>query len=346
MKKGILLIFLIMALSVSAQATQITAPEAPDHVQQLLPSETDSFPESLWYVVKSAIGLLRPDLAETSMICLCVTAAVLLISVLRTYQGMSKNVVELCGIVVVSALLLKPTNALIALGTSTVNEISEYGKLLIPVMTTAMAAQGGTVTSAGLYTATAFFNTLLSSAVSKLLVPMVYIYLVLSVVNGVAGDTLLKKLRDFVKWLMTWGLKLALYLFTGYISITGVISGTADQTVLKATKLTISGMVPVIGSILSDASETVLIGAGVVKNAAGIYGLLAILAIAIGPFLRIGLHYLLLKLTAAICAVFSDKKLTGIIEDFSGAMGLLLAMTGTLCLMLLISVVCFLKGVG
>ncbi len=346
MKKVIAILLLLLCIAVPVRATEITAPEAPDHVQELLPEDRNSFGEGLWYVVRTAIVKLRPDVAESCMTCLGLMAAVLLLSLLRAYDGASKAVVELCGVVAIAVLLLKPTNSLIALGASTVRQISEYGKLLIPVMTAAMAAQGGAVTSAGLYTVTAFVNTLLSSAVSKLLVPMVYIYLVLSVINGAAGDDLMKKLRDFVKWAMTWGLKITLYIFTGYISITGVISGTADQTALKATKLTISGMVPVIGGILSDASETILISAGVVKNAAGIYGMLAILAIAIGPFLRIGLQYLLLKLTAAVCGVFSDKKLTGIIEDFSGAMGLLLAMTGTLCLMLLISVVCFLKGVG
>jgi stage III sporulation protein AE len=102
----------------------------------------------------------------------------------------------------------------------------------------------------------------------------------------------------------------------------------------------------VVGGILSDASEAVLVSAGLVKNAVGVYGLIAIAAIAMGPFLRIGVHYLLVKLTATICNVFGTKNMTGLIEDFSSAMGLLLAMTGSVCLLLLISTVCFLKGVG
>ena len=128
------------------------------------------------------------------------------------------------------------------------------------------------------------------------------------------------------------------------MTITGVISGTADQAALKATKLTISGMVPVVGGILSDASETILISAGAVKSAVGVSGLLALIAIAIGPFLRIGVQYLLLKITASVCGVFGSKRITGLISDIAGAMGLILAMTGTVCLLLMISMVCFLKG--
>ena len=97
---------------------------------------------------------------------------------------------------------------------------------------------------------------------------------------------------------------------------------------------------------MSDASEAVLVSAGMVKSAAGVYGLIAIAAIAIGPFLRIGVQYLLLKLTAAVCAVFSGKRISGLVADFSSAMGLLLAMTGAVCLLIMISVVCFMKGVS
>ena len=130
------------------------------------------------------------------------------------------------------------------------------------------------------------------------------------------------------------------------MGITGVISGTTDAATLKAAKLTISGVVPVVGGILSDASEAVLVSAGLVRNAAGIYGIFAILAIFLTPFLRIGCHYLLLKLTGTLCAVFGVKRCTDLIGDFTTAMGLLLAMTGSVCLLQLISTVCFLRGVG
>ena len=105
-------------------------------------------------------------------------------------------------------------------------------------------------------------------------------------------------------------------------------------------------MVPVVGGILADASESVLVGAGVMKNVAGVYGLLAILAVCIGPFLKIGVQYLLLKLTAAVCSVFDVKQCGKLVQDFSGVMGFLLGMTGSVCLLMLISIVCFLKGVG
>ena len=153
----------------------------------------------------------------------------------------------------------------------------------------------------------------------------------------------MKNLRSFVKWLMTWSLKIVLYVFTGYMGVTGVVSGTADAAAVKATKLTISGVVPVVGGIIADASEAILVSAGVMKSAAGIYGILATVAIFAGPFLKIGVQYMLLKITAAVCGVFGCKRSVEMIRDFSGVMGFLLAMVGTVCLLLLISTVCFMK---
>lgn len=346
MKKLILIAILLFSMAVPVQASELTAPSAPSDAQELMPSDTESFGEGLWFVIKSAVQTLQPEIARGCGICLSVIAAVMLTSLLSSFPGMAKNLTELAGTVAVACLLLSSANTLIASAADTVTELSEYGKLLLPVMTAALAAQGGITGSAALYTGTAIFDAVLCALISSVLVPMIYVFLALATANGALGEELLKKLRDFVKWLVSWCLKTILYVFTGYISITGVVSGTADQTALKAAKLTISGMVPVVGGILSDASEAVLVGAGVVKNAVGVYGLLAIAAIAIGPFLRIGVQYLLLKLTAAVCGVFGSKRTTELIQDFSAAMGLLLAMTGTVCLLLLISTVCFMKGVG
>ena len=346
MRKLCLLALCLVLLTVPAKAAEMVAPTLPEEVQPLLPSEESDFGASLWHIVTEALSGMQPQVASSARLCLGLLASALLMSVLQSFEGKSRAVVELAGVIAVSCMLLSRANSKIAVGTETVESVSHYGALLLPVMTAALASQGGITASAAFYTATALFDSLLTQLISLLLVPMVYIYLVLAVVNAATGDGMLKKLRDFIKWAMTWGLKIILYVFTGYIALTGVIAGTADQTAVKAAKLTISGMIPVVGSILSDASETILVSAAAVKNTAGVAGLLAVIALTATPFLSIGLHYLLLKLTAAVAGAFAPKSMASLMEDFSGAMGLILGMTGAVCMIQLISLVCFMKGMG
>ena len=346
MKRILLIIALIMAFAAPVRALELTAPDVPKQAEKFMPSNQKSFGEGLLEVFQDALVYVRPDLKEAASICLSIIAVALATSMLHTIPGSPQKTVILAGNTGIALILFRGTGSLINLAGKTVADISEYGKLLLPVMTAALAGQGGVSSSAAIYAGTAFFDALLTSIIGKVLMPMAYLILILAVANSTIGEETLKKLHDGIKCATIWLLKTILYIYTGYIGITGVITGTTDAAALKAAKLTISSVIPVVGNILSDASEAVLVSAGMVKNAAGLYGLFAIIAIWIGPFLQIGSHYLLLKATGAACSIFACKSTSDLVQDFTAVLGLLLAMTGTICLMLLISLVCFLKGAG
>ncbi len=346
MKRLIMLALLLHLLILPVRAQEYTAPQAPEEALGLMPIERTTFSQDLWTVIKGAVSKLQPDLAAAAKICVALIGITMAISLLNSLPGKTGNVVQLVGVIAVGSLLLQQTGSMIRCGVETVTELSEYGKLLLPVMTAALAAQGGITSSGALYTATTVFNAVLTSGISAILIPLIYCFLALSVAGCATAQDILTKLCGFVKWLCTWLLKMTLYIFTGFIGVTGVISGTADATALKATKLTMSGMIPVVGGILSEASEAVLVGAGLMKNAAGTYGLIAVIAIWITPFLQIGIRYLLLKITASVCGVFGVKQVSALTGAFSDAMGLLLGMTSAICVILAISLICFMKGVG
>ena len=346
MKKTLILLLLFLFIALPVNATHISAPPVQGDAVDLVPVESASFSEDVWYIFKEAISNLSPSIAQATGICAGLIAIVLLTAVFGNCVSASKRAVQLVCTVCISTLLFKPSNTYIQLGARNVQQLCEYGKLLLPVMTTALAAEGGVTAATGLYAGTVIFNTVLSSGITKLIVPMIYIFLVLCVGESATGENVLKNLKDFMKWLITWSLKITLYLFTGYLGITGVVSGTVDASSIKATKLALSGFVPVVGGIMSDASEAILVSVGVMKNAAGISGILAFIAIFITPFLQIGIHYILLKLASAVCAVLGDKTSVKLIEDFSSAMGILLAVTGIVCVLHLVSTVCFMRGVG
>lgn len=345
MRKIIFLIIILASIALPVSAMEFVAPTAPESAQPYMPDTVNSFSDDLWFVIKSAVSHMMPKVAQAAEICVCLIAIVLLMALVQDFTGIAKRTVALVGVISIGIVLMQPSNALIHLGVQTVEELSEYGKLLLPVMTAAMAAEGGTATSAALYTGTVAFNTVLMTAITKVIIPTIFVYIALCVANSAIEEDILKKLKEFIKWLLTWSLKIVIYLFTGYIGITGVVSGTADAAAVKAAKIAMSGVVPVVGNIIADASETVLVSAKVMKNTTGVYGLVAILAVWIGPFLEIGIQYLMLKITASVCSVFGSKGSSELIDSFSGVMGFLLAITGTVCLLFLISIVCLMRGI-
>lgn len=345
--KHLALIIVILFLSpLPVKAADFHAPTVPQAGREYMPNDTESFIDGLWSIIKECIATIKPEIAIVARSCLSVVAIVILCSLAKTVPGSCSGITGLVGALMIGFTLLQPSNTLIRLAANTVTELSNYGKLLLPVLTASLAASGGATKSAALYTGAVAFNTAISAVISSVFVPMVYIFLSFSIASCAIENSYLNKIKDFIKWLITWGLKTVLYCFSGFMTITGVVTGSVDASAVKAAKLTISGAVPVVGGLLSDASEAVLIGVGTLRNAAGIYGLLAIIAIWIGPFVKTGIQYLMLKLCGFLCGALSDKDALKLIEDFSNAMGLLLAMTGTVCILLLISIVCFMKGVN
>ncbi|MFQ8926913.1 MAG: stage III sporulation protein AE [Evtepia gabavorous] len=154
------------------------------------------------------------------------------------------------------------------------------------------------------------------------------------------GNDGLKRIGGLLKWLITILLSVVLLAFVGYLNLSGVISGGADAATVKAAKFTISNMVPVVGGVISDTAETLLAGASVLRNAAGVFGMLAVIGICVVPFLNLGVHYLMYKCTAALAATVSaDGRITGLIEALGTAFGLILAMTASCAVLLVVAMV-------
>lgn len=346
MTKVLLCLLLVLRIGISVSAAEFTAPEVPRMGIENMPQQTDSFLDAIWELVQHLIQLIHPELENAGRTCVSIIATVMLLSIIALLSERIQFTVSMAGAAAIASVMFQNADSMIHYASDAIYEICEYGKLLCPVLTMSLAAQGGITESAALYSGTMVFITIMSMMVSKVLVPMVYIFLIFSVSHCAFAEEIMKKVSDAVKNSIAWLLKTLLIVFTSYMSLTGVVSGSTDAAALKAAKVTISAVVPMVGGILSDASESVLISMGVMKNAAGVYGIIAVLAVFAGPFVKIGMQYLMIKLSAGICVIFGDKRLSALTADFSTAMGLLLAMIASSCMLVLFSTVCFMKGAG
>ena len=344
-RRVLIFVFLVILLALPVRAMDFSAPVPPEYAAEYLPTEAESFHEGFWNVLTAAFQTVYPALYEGIRCCLRCICSLLLISLAGQFSS-GGDILELAGVAAVSVILLEPSAELMEVGMEASRQIQSYGNLLLPVMAGALAAAGGTTASGALYVGTAVFDSVLSAAVTSVFLPMVGFYIALSIAYSAVGESLLGKLRDLCRWCMEWALKLTLYIFTGYMTITGAISGTTDAVAGKAAKIAISGAVPVVGGILSEAADAVVLSASVLGGGAGVWGILTVMAIFCAPAVAIGVRYLLLKVTAAVSSTLGAGRSAGLIGDFSAALGLLLALVSTQAVLVLISSVCFLMGVA
>lgn len=249
------------------------------------------------------------------------------------------SAIRLAGALAVTALTMTDVAAMIGLGRNTIARMDLFAAVLLPAMAVLTALSGSVTAAAARQGATVLFSKGLVAVMDAILVPMVYAYVAVSCARACVSSPGLERLAQGIKSIVTGFLTLLLVVFVGYLTASGAIAGSVDVSRVKAARMAISRAIPVVGSILADASETVLAGAGALRGSVGAAGLLVVLAICLTPFLHLAAQYIIYKGTAVLCAVAAPGELAGLIDAIGSAFGLILGMTGAAALILLVSVV-------
>lgn len=299
-------------------------------VQKLFKSISDSFAEIFTSALKSAAVI--------------VVIAVLISVVGAAFEGGSK-VALLAGILAISAVSVSNISSFIGLGGKTLDDINTFSKMLLPTLTAAAAASGAITSAAAKYAATALFMDIMMTVSKNVVMPLIYAYTATSIAEAALGGEGLSGASNLIKWLAKTVMIVAMLLFIAYLSLTGVISGTTDAVTAKALKTTISTVLPVVGGIIADAADTVLAGASILRNAIGVFGLLAVAGTCILPFLRLGANYLLYKAAAGLSGAIADSRITRLVNAVSSAFGMMLGLVGASAMMLFISIISVIKVV-
>ena len=240
----------------------------------------------------------------------------------------------------ITTIAVGDVNSLLAQGKQAISNMEALGDVLLPTVSMATAASGAPAMAVVKHSITILFSDLLLHLIQNLLIPLCYAYVAANVAWATLSNDGLKRIGGLLKWLITILLSVVLLAFIAYLNLSGVISGGADAATVKAAKFTISNLVPVVGGVISDTAETLLAGASVLRNAAGVFGMLAVLGICVVPFLNLGVHYLMYKCTAALAATASGNgRITGLIEALGTAFGLILAMTAACAVLLVVAMV-------
>ena len=347
MKKWICIFLLILALAVPARAAAVPDDllrAAPEGTEELMGKESGSAALSggaakiLDSLRGEAEGVLKARIRGAVGILLVVLLCGAAEGFSRDAGGAELKFVPLCGALSVTALAAGGLDSLIGLGVKTVQELSEFSHVLLPSLAAAAAAAGAVGSATVQQVTTVFFVDLLVQLINGLLVPMVYLYIGALAAAAMLSEGRLWGIAEALKKGTVWVLSGTLVVFTVYLSAVRIISGAADGAAVKMAKAAISGTVPVVGGIISEVSETVLAGAGLLKNTIGVFGMLAVLSACAYPFLQLGVQYLLYKLAAFLAGTVGDARLCRLIDGLGGAFGLVLGMTGSCALLLLISV--------
>jgi len=346
----------VVAPTVAEQAQAMEAESVTDELPQaagdilgdITLTDTDmgekGFQAVLDTIKDSAFGIFKNALASAAKILTVVVLCTAAGSAMS--EGGVRDMVSFCGTVAVSAIAISNVHSFLGMGMETLYTLSDYSKILLPAMCSAAATAGAITSASAKYAATAMFMDVFITASVNIILPLISIYLAAVIANAMLSKDSLANVAKLLKWVCTVALTLLMMAFTAYLGMTGLISGKADELTAKLAKTALGTVLPVVGSIVSDTAETLVAGAGILRNAIGVFGFLAVAAICITPFLTLGLHYLVYKGTAAFTAALAEKRMAELVSDVGAAFGMLLALVGCGGMMLFFSVISSMKAVN
>lgn len=314
-----------------------------DYLEGIRPETADELAGSFAQLLENVSEDSRSALHSAVQSLAQVAVVVVITAAARGFSsaagGEADALIDMAGALGCAAVLLRDFSGVLTLCRDTLEQISVFSGVLQPVLATTLSVGGNAATATVLQVATMIVFDLVIRLVNALLVPAACAYLGIVAVDAATGNGMLRGIADGIKGLTSGALKLILTLFTAYLTIAGGVSGSVDRMALKTAKFAVSGAVPVVGGVISDAAETVLSGASLLKNSIGIFGMLCVTAICLVPFLRAGASYLCYKAGAAVLSPLCAGSLRQLLEGVGTGFGLLLGMLGTCCLILYLELV-------
>lgn len=117
-------------------------------------------------------------------------------------------------------------------------------------------------------------------------------------------------------------------IFVAVLSVRGVIAGAADSVTIRGVRFLIGNTVPVVGSAIGEALNSVVAGIGLIKSTVGMLGIVGVAVINLPVFINI----ILWKGVLFVAGVVADITGCGEIKSFSESLsGVISVVTGALC---------------
>lgn len=147
---------------------------------------------------------------------------------------------------------------------------------------------------------------------------------VIETVNLISRRAVLSQLSGLTRTLIEKGMKLLTALYLLWMGLSSLVAPAADKVVYKASSAVLSS-VPVVGSAMAGAMDSVLAGSMMVKNGIGAAGCIALLCLCLWPAAKLAAIWLIYRLLAAFLSPVADERIIKLLTAMGRSAAQLLA---------------------
>lgn len=189
------------------------------------------------------------------------------------------------------------------------NQLTTFLQLFMPAYLLAVVTAAGMVSASAYYQLFLVVVYLLEKGYLSLLLPLIYCFVLLSIINGIWMEEKLNLLLDFIQKIVEGSVKITIGIITGFGILQSLISPVIDALESSAVKKVVAA-IPGIGNLTEGMFEMVIGSAVLIKNSIGVFITIVMLFVCALPILKILLLSGALKISAALIGIISDKRMT------------------------------------
>ncbi len=223
----------------------------------------------------------------------------------------------------ISTLLMRSFLSMNRIVSDTCGLIGRFMRVLLPSYLVTVTLSAGSVSALGFYEITVLGMNLLQALIVRAVLPVINFYLILLILNQMAGEDSFSRLAGLIETAVGWTLKTVFGVVLGLQAVQCLVAPAVDS--LKNSALhRLAKTIPGVGGLLDSAAETVTGSAVVIKNAVGVAGIFALLVLCATPLLKLLACILIFRVLCALIQPVSERRMVEGIESISRGALLLL----------------------
>lgn len=306
------------------------ASAAENAAAALLQGDAENLPAAfLLYVIERILSLMHENAAPVlTLAAVCIFSA--FISGLSSQNGLLSKDAAGMGFSFIAALPAAGIfSAVFFTARSAMGSMESIALAVIPA-----AAVLGTGTSSVWFLTAA---QTVSALMRFVFLPFTAAYAAVAYGGAAAGENFLTGLQKLMKNVFVWGLGLVMTVFSFCSAMSGIAAGASLSLSGRTIKYA-GGLIPVVGAYLSEAADTVLAGAALIRTAGGVCAAAAVLLIALPPLLEVFSYFFAVCIVSAVCGAFADGKTKGIIAVTTEVIGMVAGIMALMCAFFIINI--------
>ena len=294
-------------------------------IEQLLEKAKDTLLSELSRAAGMVVGLLAPALLSA-------------LARQLAGDGRGTAVVSQIAYLVCAAKLTTWFVRLIADAQALTQRIASLSDAVFPVMATLLSLSGATASAALVTPLSALAGNAFSALLAGVGLKLCAIASALAVAGNLSPKLKLDRLFDLVKAVVNWTTGVLMTGFLGLSAVKALLGSGYDSAAVRTARYAVDNLLPIIGGEVANTMDALVSSVLLVKNAAGVTGIMVLLSICARPLMALVAALIALKLVSAMLEPVAEDALIELSDKFSGVAGMLLVVcvSGAVILTLLL----------